>query len=131
MSDKSNKSLLYVAAGAAVVIGGALLFNYISNSSSASSSQCFEEIDQLGPPKKDPNGLLNFGYYKDVFLIISKHAKGKFADEKKELVARRRSCLKDGKMDEYRQIIEQLIMKEESSFQDLINEAMDHIGLTE
>ena len=34
-------------------------------------------------------------------------------------------------MAEYRAIIEQLIMKEESSFQDLITEAMDHIGLSE
>lgn len=89
MSDK-NKTVAYLALGAGVVVGAALLFNYISGKTSSNNSLCFEEIDNLGPAKKDPNGLLNFAYYKDVFLIISKHAKSKFADEKKELVAKRR-----------------------------------------
>ena len=60
--------------------------------------------------------MLSFNYYKDVFLIISRHAKQKFADEKKELIIQRRKLLKEGNMVEYRAIIEQLIMKEESSF---------------
>ena len=90
MSEQKSKTIMYLAAGATVVVGAALLFNYISGKSSSSNSQCFEEIDNLGAPKKDPNGLLSFSYYKDVFLIISKHAKGKFADEKKELIAKRR-----------------------------------------
>lgn len=89
MSD-SKKTYMYLAAGASLVVGAALLFNYISGKTSSSNTLCFEEIDNLGQPKKDPNGLLSFSYYKDVFLIISKHAKSKFAEEKKELIAKRR-----------------------------------------
>jgi hypothetical protein len=70
-----NKKLLYALAGGAALIGGAIIFSYLSGKSESSSSVCFEEIDALGPPKKEPNGLLAFNYYKDVFLIISKHAK--------------------------------------------------------
>ena len=116
MSEQKSKTYAYLAAGATVVVGAALLFNYIAGKTSSTNSQCFEEIDNLGAPQKDPNGLLSFNYYKDIFIIISKHAKGKFSDEKKELVAKRRRFLKEGNTAEYRAIIEQLIMKEESSF---------------
>jgi hypothetical protein len=73
MSD--NKKIYYVAAAGAALIGGALLFSYLSGKSESLHSLCFEEIDALGPAKKESNGLLAFVYYKDVFLIISKHAK--------------------------------------------------------
>jgi hypothetical protein len=33
-------------------------------------SQVYEEIDALGPAKKEMNGMLSFMYYKDVFAII-------------------------------------------------------------
>ena len=131
MSENKAKTIGIVLGGLTCVVGAALLFNYVANRSSSSNTQCFEEIDALGPPKKEANGLLSFAYYKEVFVIISKHSKQKFADEKKELVAKRRAYLKEGNMREYRAIVEQLIMKEESSFQDMITEVMDHIGLNE
>ena len=81
---------MYLAVGASVLVGAAVLFNYISGKAGSANTLCFEEIDALGQPKKDPNGLLSFPYYKDVFLIISKHAKSKFAEEKKELIGQRR-----------------------------------------
>ena len=90
MSESKSKAPIYIAVGATVVVGAALLFNYISGKATSSNSLCFEEIDALGAPQKDPNGLLSFAYYKDVFLIISKHAKSKFSEEKKELIAKRR-----------------------------------------
>src|SRR6187399_2074973 len=95
MSESKSRTYIYLAGAGVLVVGAALLFNYISGKTSSTNSQCFEEIDNLGPPKKDPNGLLSFAYYKDVFLIISKHAKQKFADEKKELVIKRRQLLKE------------------------------------
>lgn len=107
--SEQNKKLLYVALGGAALVGAALVFALFSGKSESSSSICFEEIDALGPPKKESNGMFAFSYYKDVFLIISKHAKLKFADEKKELVAKRRKLLKEGNMIEYRGIVEQLI----------------------
>ena len=75
--------------------------------------------------------MLSFGYYKDIFLIISKHAKAKFAEEKKELINSRRKFLKEGNQAEYRSTIETLVQQEERSFGDLMTEAMDHLGLTE
>ena len=131
MSENRAKVVGYVLGGLGVVVGAALLFNYVSNSQGSSNTKCFEEIDLLGPPMKEANGMLAFSYYKEVFIIISKHAKSKFAEEKKEMVAKRRACLKEGNLKEYRSIVEQLIMKEESSFQDMITEVMDHIGMSE
>jgi len=56
----------------------------------------FDEIEALGPPKKESSGFLTFPYYKDIFLIISKHSKARFAEEKKELLTKRRAAHKDG-----------------------------------
>ena len=76
MSEGNNKTLIYALAGAGALIGAALVFHYVSNKQEASSSsQCFEEIEALGPAKKEANGMLSFNYYKDIFMIISKHSK--------------------------------------------------------
>lgn len=59
--------------GAGALVGTGLVVFLITNKS-ACNKQCFLEIDQLGPVKKDGNGLMSFSYYKDIFMIISKHA---------------------------------------------------------
>jgi hypothetical protein len=93
----NNKALVYGLAAAGALIGGAILFNYISSkNSSPSTSAAFDEIEALGPAKKEPNGLLTFPYYKDIFLIITKHSKSRFADEKRELLSKRRRAHKEG-----------------------------------
>jgi len=56
----------------------------------------FDEIEALGAPKKESNGFLTFAYYKDIFLIISRHSKARFAEEKRELLTKRRKAHKDG-----------------------------------
>ena len=95
--DGNSKAIIYGLAAAGALIGGAILFNYISGKSSTSStSAAFDEIEALGPAKKEPNGLLTFPYYKDVFLIITKHSKLRFAQEKKDLTNKRRGALKAG-----------------------------------
>ena len=67
----NNKPLLIGLAAAAALIGGALIFNMISNKQGATSnSQVLEEIDALGPPKKESNGLLSFAYFKDIMQIV-------------------------------------------------------------
>jgi len=73
--------MIYALAGVGALVAGALVFHYVSNKQ-ASNSQCFDEIEALGPPKKQSNGLLSFDYYKDIFMIISKHSKLKFASER-------------------------------------------------
>ncbi len=49
MSKESNKTMVYALIGAGALVVGALAFNYFANKP-AVNSQCFEEIDALGPP---------------------------------------------------------------------------------
>lgn len=72
-----------------------------------------------------------FAYYKDVFFIIQKHAKASFAKEKAELIKKRRALLKEKNMSEYKEIVKDMITKEEKFCGDLLQDAMDHIGLNE
>ena len=95
--EGNNKTIIYGIAAAAALIGGAILFNYVSGKNNNSSTTVvFDEIEALGPAKREANGSLTFPYYKDVFLIITKHSKLRFADEKKELLGKRRKAHKDG-----------------------------------
>ena len=64
-------------------------------------------------------------------MIISKHSKQKFADDKKEYITRRRKALKENNERDYKEIVKEMIQKEEQSFGDLLTEAMDHIGMSE
>lgn len=69
----SNKNALYVAIAGAVVVGGAIIYHLLSSKNEEAAQQAskvIEDIDALGPPKKDMNGFLSFPYYKDVFQII-------------------------------------------------------------
>ena len=43
----------------------------------------------------------------------------------------RRTLLKDNKTNEYKELVKDMIQKEEASFGDLLQEAMDHLSLTE
>ena len=57
--------------------------------------------------------MLSFMYYKDVFAIIQKHAKAKFATEKKQMMETRRKHLNKGELKEYKEIVKDMIQKEE------------------
>lgn len=46
-------------------------------------------------------------------MIISKHAKQRFADERKDLLMRRRQLLRENKLDEYKELVKTMIQKEE------------------
>jgi hypothetical protein len=67
------------------------------------------EIKALGEPKREANGLLAFSYYKDVFSIIMKNARLSFAEEKQELLKKRRELLRTGKMAEYKELVNDMI----------------------
>ena len=60
-----------------------------------------------------------------------KSAKQSFASEKGELLKKRRQLLKDEKMEEYKAVVADMIQKEERVGADLLQEAMEHIGLNE
>lgn len=90
----NNKPLLIGLAAAAALIGGAVIFHLISGKQGASSSSAvLEEIDGLGAPKKEANGLLSFAYFKDIMQIVQKHGKERFAREKQDFLVRRRQLL--------------------------------------
>ena len=74
MSSQDNKIWKYGLIGAGALVSASLVLYYVINRS-GSNKKCFEEIDALGPVMKDANGMLSFNYYKDIFMIISKHAK--------------------------------------------------------
>jgi hypothetical protein len=57
--------------------------------------------------------------------------KARNAASKVEMVADRRQALKDGDMNRYKQIVQDIIQQEERGFQDIMQEAMDYIGLSE
>ena len=102
--------MIYAVLGAGVLVGAALAFHFLTNKQGASStSLVFDEIEALGPAKKEPNGFLAFPYYKDIFLIISKHSKARFSDEKKDLLTKRRKAHKDGNQHEYKEIVKDMI----------------------
>jgi hypothetical protein len=63
--NSANKVLFGALAVAGALVGGALLFHLLQ-----SSSAVIEEIDALGPPKKEMNGLLSFAYFKDIMSIV-------------------------------------------------------------
>ena len=47
------------------------------------------------------------------------------------MLAKRRQLLKEGKMAEYKELVKEMIQKEEQTCGDLLQDAMDHIGLNE
>lgn len=132
--SSSNKPLAIGLAAAAVFVGGALLFNYFQSkqsSSAASNEAVLADIDSLGPPKREANGLLAFGYFKELMQTVQRHGKERFASDKKEFLFRRRHLLQENKLDEYKEVVAEMVKKEEACFQDLMMEVVDHIGLTE
>jgi hypothetical protein len=134
MSSTGNKNWLFAIGAAIGVVGAAMIYHYISNKETTDSTglnEALNEIAALGEPKRDASGRLAFNYYKQVFNIIMKNAKQSFAAEKGDLLKKRRALLKDKKMDEYKAVVSEMIQKEERVGADLLQEAMEHIGLNE
>lgn len=106
-----------IAAGAAAVIGAALLFHNMSTESAeGGSDKMLAEIALLGEIKRDQNGLLSFHYYKELFLIVNKYVRERNAPSKKEMVEERRGELKKGDMAAYTAIVQEILKKEEGGF---------------
>ena len=72
-SNNSSKTWLYILGAATAFVAAAVIFHKVSSSKEETAqhnSIVLEEIDALGPAKKELNGLLSFSYYKEVFFII-------------------------------------------------------------
>ena len=94
-------------------------------------SKSLKEIKALGEPKREANGLLAFSYYKDIFSIIMKNARSSFAKERQQLLVQRRELLRNNKTNEYKELVMEIVQKEEKVCTDLLGDAMEHIGLNE
>lgn len=129
----NNKPLIVGLAAAAALVGGAILFNYLQSKSEGTTTTeaLLVDVDALGPPKREANGLLSFPYFKDLMMTVQRHGKERFASDKKEFLFRRRHLLQEKKEKEYKEVVAEMIKKEEQCFQDLMMEVIDHIGLTE
>lgn len=115
-------------------MGIALLSHYLSGKHTEEAgalSKALEEIKALGEPKREANGLLAFKYYKDVFSIIMKNARSSFSEEKQQLLVQRRDLLRNKKTSEYKELVIDMMQKEEKVGTDLLGDAMEHIGLSE
>lgn len=130
-SKATNKAVIVGITAGALLIGGALLLNWLQGKQGTGSQELIEEIEKLGPVKKEMNGMLSFPYFKDLMSIVQKHAKAKYHDEKRDLLAKRRKFLQEQNQAEYKEVVQEIIKKEESVFQDIMMEALEHIGLTE
>ena len=60
-----------------------------------------------------------------------KNAKSSYAEEKQQLLIQRRDFLRNNKMTEYKELVMEMVTKEEKAGTDLLTEAMEHIGLNE
>ena len=91
----------------------------------------FEDIDKLGPMKKNEKGVLHFDYFKDLMLILSRHARASFATYKQAAIEKRRKLLKEFKLNEYSELVKDLVETEEKAINSVTDAALAHIGLSE
>ena len=132
MSSTNNNVWKYLVAGGAAIVAGAVICNYLmSNDSDSGINKCLEDIDALGPVKKENNGILAFNYYKDMFTVVGKHGRLRFAEEKRDMVLKRRKALKEGDHKLYADIVKEIITREENQMGDIMQEVMEHLGISE
>ena len=60
-----------------------------------------------------------------------KNARASFAEEKQELLKKRREFLRSKNTTAYKELVMEMIQKEEKVGTDLLGDAMEHIGLSE
>jgi hypothetical protein len=82
-SDKNIAKYALIGTGAVAAVG---IVVYLMSGRGVSNTQLLKEIDELGPIQREANGILTFNYYKDIFMVISKHARLRFAKEKQKLL---------------------------------------------
>ena len=72
--------------------------------------------------------MLAFSYFKEVFSIICKNARSSLAEEKKQLLVQRRDLLRNNKMSEYKELVMEMVTKEENLGAEILSDAICHIG---
>ena len=77
MNTEENNLVRYALIGTGALAAVGLVYYAVSNRREVTydSAKLLKEVDDLGSVQKDQSGSLAFEYYKDIFIIISKHAR--------------------------------------------------------
>ena len=76
-------------------------------------------------------GGLHFDYFKDLMLILSRHARASFSTQKQAAIEKRRKLLKEFNLTEYSEVVKELVRTEEKAIKSVTDAALAHIGLSE
>jgi hypothetical protein len=58
-----DKKVLYALIGGVAVVGAAVAYHLASKSIEEADDGIDDELEQLGPPEMEPNGMLKFDYF--------------------------------------------------------------------
>lgn len=98
MSESNNK-LWYILAGAAALVGAAVAYHFITQSSDEGNEELKEELQaDLNAIKevRKENGIIKLEDFVTIFKTVTKHAKKKTKKIKETYAAERRAALKAG-----------------------------------
>lgn len=126
-----DKKVLYALIGGVAVVGAAVAYHLASKSAEEADDGIDEDLDQLGEPQYEPNGMLRFDYFLKVFQICSFYGKNQFNIKKRELITQRRLALADNDDKKYEQIVMDMTQQEEMLIQSKLMEIIEKIGLSE
>lgn len=111
-----QSKLSYILAGAGLLVGGALLFHYLTEKESVSSgaSDAFmKDIEELGPLQLE-KGVMKPEFFIALMKVVGKHMKSANADKKSKLLEQRRALYDQDKKDseDYTKVVMQMMMLE-------------------
>ena len=89
------------------------------------------DIDKLGEVKKNEYGGIQFEYFMDLMLAITRHARSSIASFKRDLIEKRRKLLKDFDLDEYKVVVKKILKMEEEAIKTLTDVTLAHIKVSE
>lgn len=79
----------------------------------------------------DQVGMLTFDYFLKVYKTALIWNRVSFAKKKAELIAKRREALKNNEMEKYNKLIQLILDIDEACLQDVVEEILKFIGMTD
>ena len=90
-----------------------------------------EEIDKLGEVKKNEYGGIQFDYFMELMMTITRHSRASIGSFKRDLIEKRRKLLKDFELDEYKVVVKKILKLEEEAIKNLTDIVLAHIKISE
>jgi hypothetical protein len=126
--------LPYIIAGVGAVVGGALLFHYLTGADEEGESKYDElhsDLEEVGQVSKDASGMVKFDDFLKIFKLVTKHSKKQITKFKKDNNEKRRKFLKEGDEDAYKDCIRKQISQEENIYQEVATEVLSYLDIEE